>query len=384
MNRRIILAIAFLVIARLSAFCEEPSAAPTQFYLYVGAYTDNAEEGIAIYQFDAIKGDLKYVSTAKNIKNPSYLAINKKKDLLVAVNEIGEYNGEKAGSVTSFRINADNGHLQKINQVSSGGGSPCYISLNKSGSHAFVANYSGGNVAMIPIESNGRLLEYSDLVQHAGSGVVEGRQKGPHAHAIVLDPRQEFAIGVDLGIDKVITYAIHEKQGTLTSKNEFTLTPGAGPRHLSFHPNKKFAYVISELNSTITSMSYDAKEGVFAEGVTVSTLPADYKETSYCADIHVSPDGKFLYGSNRGHNSIVVYSIDSRTGALEYVEHTLVRGDWPRNFMIDPTGNFLLVANQRSDNIVVFKIDKSTGKLRSNGVEVQSYKPVCLKMFAIR
>ena len=384
MKERIILIIVFLVVIGPGAFCKKPSGAATEYYLYVGAYTDSPEEGISIYKFDAIDGDLKYITTAKNVKNPSYLAINAKKNLLVAVNEIGDYNGGKSASVTSFRIDKSNGHLQKINEVSSGGGSPCYISINKAASYAYVANYSGGNVSMIPIQPNGKLLDYSDLVQHAGSGAVEGRQKGPHAHAIVLDPRQEFAIGVDLGIDKIISYGIEEKQGKLQSKSEFALAPGAGPRHLSFHPNKRFAYVISELNSTITSLSYDGKEGVFAEGVTVSTLPAEYKETSYCADIHVSPDGKFLYGSNRGHNSIVVFSIDQKSGELELVDHTSVKGDWPRNFMIEPSGNFLLVANQRSDNIVVFKIDRESGKLRSNGVEVKVSKPVCLKMMAIQ
>jgi len=383
MNKKIILATVFLFLIGLKAYCEEPSIAPTQFYLYVGAYTDNDDEGISIYKFDANDGDLKYISTVKDVKNPSYLAINAKKNLLVAVNEIGEYNGENTGSVTSFRINGENGNLYKINQVSSGGASPCYITLNKSASHAFVANYSGGNVAVIPIQSNGELLDYSDLVQHSGSGKVEGRQKGPHAHAIILDPKQEYAISVDLGIDKIITYGIDEKLGKLKNKSEFDASPGAGPRHISFHPNKKFAYVISELNSTITSLTYDAKEGVFSEIMTVSTLPSEYKETSYCADIHVSPDGRFLYGSNRGHNSIVVYSIDQTSGMLDYVEHTSVKGDWPRNFMIDPTGSFLLVANQKSDNIVVFKIDGNTGKLRSNGVEVKSSKPVCLKMMAV-
>jgi len=362
----------------------DPGSAPSEFYLYVGAYTENAEQGISIYKFDANQGGLSFIATEKNVKNPSYLAINDKNNLLVAANEVGEYHGKKTGYVTSFSINSETGGLTKINEVASGGGAPCYVTVNKSASHAFVSNYSGGNVSIIPIQSDGRLSEYSDLKQHEGTGGNPARQKGPHAHFIELDPKQEFAIAVDLGMDKIISYKIDEKQGLLNESNQFSVQAGAGPRHLTFHPNKRLVFVISELNSTISSLSYDSKEGKFSEVMTVSTLPDDFNGTSYCADIHVSPNGKYVYGSNRGHNSIVVYQVDVKSGKLSYVDHTSVKGDWPRNFLIDPTGKFLLVANQKSDNIVVFKIDQESGRLRSNGVEVQLPKPVCLKMLAIR
>lgn len=355
-----------------------------QYYLYVGTYTQNEREGICIYKFDATDGDLTYINTAEGIENPSYLAINSKKNLLIAVNEIQEFEGKKSGAVSSFSINPADGSLKLINQVASGGGSPCYISINKKATMALVANYSGGNVSIFPLLPEGRLQPYTDLQQHTGSGPVKNRQQNPHAHAIVLSPKEDFALAVDLGVDKVYTYAINEKPPGLEIKDEFKSTPGAGPRHLTFHPNKKFVFFINELNSTITSCSFDASTGRISRIQTVDALPQGFSGTSFCADIHVSDDGRFLYGSNRGHDSIVIYEIDQKYGSLSYVDHHSVHGAFPRNFMIDPTGKFLLVANQNSNNIVVFKIDRETGKLRANGVEVEVSKPVCLKMLAIK
>lgn len=379
-----IILLGFLIGTMMHGFMlgETNAKTSSEFYLYIGAYTQNENEGIYVYKFDATKGDLKYVATVKGIENPSYLAIDAKRNILVAVNEVEEYKGEKAGAVTSFSINPLNGQLEQINQVSSKGGSPCYVSINKSGEYAFVANYSGGNIAVLPISSTGELVSYSDLKQHAGTGPITDRQEKAHAHSIILDPKEHFALGIDLGIDKVITYAIDERSGTLTMANEFNSAPGSGPRHLAFHPNKKLAYIINELNSTITSCAYNLKDGRLTKLNTLSTLPSDFRGDNSCADIHVSPDGKFLYGSNRGHDSIVIYKIEQNSGKLEYVEHHSVNGKTPRNFMIDPTGKFLLVANQNTNNIVVFKIDQESGRLKSNGVEVEVSKPVCLKMIA--
>lgn len=377
------LIIVLLIMAKMNVMAEEKANAPDQFYLYVGAYSQGEDEGIYIYKFDATEGDLKYISTAKGVANPSYLAIHPKKNLLIAVSEMGDYEGEKSGSVSSFEINPENGSLRQLSQVSSGGGAPCFVSINKSGSLAFVANYSGGNVAVFPITNHGNLMLYSNLKQHLGSGPKESQQ-GPRAHAMVLDPKEDYVLAVDLGIDKVISYAIDKKNGVLNAQSELMLTKGAGPRHLTFHPNKKLAFIISELNSTITSCTYDAKSGKLTSVMTVNALPDSFDGESYCADIHVSPDGRFLYGSNRGHDSIVIFKIDQKTGELTYVDHHSVNGKWPRNFMIDPTGKFLLAANQHSNTIVVFKIDDETGKLRANGVEVEVSKPVCLKMMPIK
>lgn len=374
----------FMTIQNI-AYSEIPNSVPQQFYLYVGAYTTGEDEGISIYKFDASDGDLEFISIEKGVENPSYLAIHPKNSLLIAVNEVGEFKGEKSGAVSSFAINED-GSLSYLSQVPSGGGAPCYVSIDKSGAWAFVSNYSGGNVSIYPVGKDGKLQPYSDLIQHEGKGSTEGRQGKPHAHAMVLDPKGDFALAADLGLDKVISYRVDTKNGKLehASDSDLKLADGAGPRHLTFHPNKKLAFIISELNSTITSCTYDAQSGKLTEVKTVDALPSGYEGTSYCADIHVSPNGKFLYGSNRGHNSIVIYQINQKTGDLTYFNHHSVNGKWPRNFTIDPTGKFLLVANERSNNIVVFKIDGETGKLRANGVEVSVSKPVCLKLMEIK
>jgi len=384
MKQIIKLVIAFIIMIQSNALKAQINHEQDQYFLYVGAYTQAEDEGIYLYKFNANDGSLHFLNTTEDVKNPSYLAIDPKRNLLIAVNETEEFEGKKSGAVTSFSINSSNGSLQKLSQVASGGSSPCYVSINKNGSHAFVANYSGGNVAVFPILSNGIMQPYSDLKQHQGSGPVDGRQNGPHAHSIVLSPDAHFALAADLGIDQVISYGINEKEGLLELKNEFDLTQGSGPRHLVFHQNKKLAFIISELNSTISSCTYDAKTGKLTQVMTVSTLPEGFEGTNSCADIHVSPDGRFLYGSNRGHDSIVIFAIDQKTGKLEYVDHRSVNGKTPRNFMIDPTGKFLLAANQDSNNIVVFKIDKETGKLKTNGVEVKVSKPVCLKMMSIK
>lgn len=369
------------IMIQLNAFGQGKADSSGDFYLYVGAYSQGDEEGIYVYKFDATQGDLNYLSTAKGVANPSYLAIHPKRNLLIAANEIEEYNGEKTGSISSFAINPD-GSLNELSKVPSGGGAPCYVSIDKTASWVLISNYSGGNVTMFPIEKDGKLKPYTDLKLHEGSGPVKDRQDKAYAHSVVLDPKENFALAVDLGMDKVVAYQMDKKNGKLQNNAEsnLNLAAGAGPRHLTFHPNKKLAFVISELNSTITSCTYDSKSGKLTELMVVDALPAGFSGESYCADIHVSPDGKFLYGSNRGHDSIVIYKIDQKTGELAYIDHHSVHGKWPRNFVIDPTGKFLLVANQHSNNIVVFKIDTETGKLRANGVEVKVTKPVCLKM----
>ena len=372
-----------MFLSTLVAFGSNSSKKTDKYYLYVGTYTDGEEDGINVFTFDATDGDLDYVTTVKNVKNPSYLAIHEKKNLLIAVNEVGQFNGEKTGSVSSFRINPGTGDLTLLNQVASGGGAPCYVSINKAGTLALVSNYSGGNIGAFQINSGGSINKMTDLKQHVGKSVDEKRQKGPYAHSVMIDPKEDHALAVDLGIDKVISYSIDEKHGKLIEQSSFNLAPGSGPRHIAFHPNKKFVFVINELSSTITACTYNHSDGSIKEIETQSTLPDDFGGTSYCADIHVSPDGNFLYGSNRGHNSIVIFSIDKNTGRLSKIDHQSVKGEWPRNFMIDPSGQFLLVANQHTDNIVVFKIDKDSGLLKSNGVEVKVSKPVCLKIKAI-
>src|SRR4029079_16909086 len=243
-----------------------------------------------------------------------------------------------------------------------------------------VANYTGGNVSVFPLRSDGTLGMVADVKQHEGSGPKE-QQKGPHAHCIIFDRAERHALAADLGIDKVMIYRFDRATGKLSPAKQLfaELKPGAGPRHLSFHPSGKFLYVISELDSTMSTFKYDEREGTLTMIETVSTFPGDFTGTSYCADVHVSPSGRFLYGSNRGHNSIVVFEIDPRTGKPKLVEHVSTEGDWPRNSTIDPSGKFLLVANQRSENVVTFNIDEGTGRLTPAGHNEQIPSPVCLK-----
>jgi len=260
------------------------------------------------------------------------------------------------------------------------GADPCYLTVDRKRNSLLVANYTGGNVAVLPIKRDGRLGPATDLKQHEGSSIKE-QQKGPHAHCIILDRAERHALAADLGIDKVLIYRFDERTGKLSPGKQpwAPLRPGAGPRHLTLHPSSKYVYVINELDSTVTTFKYDGVNGTLSPLDTVSTLPGDFSGSSYCADVHVSQSGKYLYGSNRGHDSIVVFAIDERTGRLTQLEHVSTVGKWPRNFVIDPTGRFLLVANQHTDNVVTFRIDAQTGRLKPTGHVAEIPVPVCLK-----
>ena len=354
------------------------------YYLYVGSYTQSEGDGIAVFHFNARDGSLKYLSTAHGVKNPSYLAIHPETNLLLAVNEVVEYEGINSGTVSSFRINPSTGALTFINKVPSGGGAPCHVSIDSNAAFALIANYIGGNFAVLPIDKEGRLSPATQMIPLEGSGPVVDRQKEPHAHAIVMDPQEKYALAVDLGSDKVISYLIDKNRGILTKAAEFEHDPGAGPRHLAFHNTGRFVFIINELNSSITTCAYNSKSGRLDAIMTADTLPVDYKGENLCADIHISKDGAYLFGSNRGHDSIVVYRINSSNGELTFNGCHSVLGTTPRNFLIDPTGQFLLVANQDSDNIVVFRIDESDGSLHDFDVDIEASKPACLKVFPMK
>jgi len=356
-----------------------------EMLVYIGTYTSgkSRSEGIYVYKLNLKNGELKPYKTVKNVVEPSYLSINKNRKYLYAVNETVEYAGKKSGAVSAFAIDQKTGDLKFLNKQPSFGGAPCFVTVSENEKFVLVANYVGGNVAVFPIQNNGKLDASVDLAQHSGSGANKERQEGAHAHSIMLDKNNEFAFANDLGIDKVMIYQFDAKSGKLkpnAAQGFFQAKAGAGPRHLAFHTNGKFAFVINELDMTISSLAYDARQGTLKEIQTVPTLPADFSGANTCADIHVAPNGKFLYGSNRGHDSIVSYKIDEKTGRLEYVEHVSTQGKTPRNFAIDPTGQFLLAANQNSDSIVVFRIDKKSGKLTSTGNAAKVPTPVCLKL----
>ena len=366
----------------LSTFSRSSNAkGPSEQTLYVGTYTSGKSEGIYIYRLNMSTGELKHFKTVKGVVDPSYLCINRKGRFLYAVNEVSQFEGKPGGAVSSFSIDRTTGDLTYLNQKSSKGGAPCYVTQDATGRFVLLANYESGNVSVLPIKRDGSLGEAVSVMQHSGASINPDRQQGPHAHCILLDKSNRYAFTVDLGIDKIVVYRFNEKNGSLINHSETATKPGAGPRHLAFHPNNKWAYVINELDSTMTAYAYNSKGGAISPQQWISTLPQGFTGASFCADVHVSRDGRFLYGSNRGHNSIVVFRIDPRLGELTLVEHVSTGGDWPRNFVIDPTGTYLLVANQKSDSVVTFRIDASTGRLSPTGHVTEIPTPVCLKLW---
>lgn len=355
-----------------------------EMLLYIGTYTNSGKsEGIYVQKFNLETGQLTPLHTVKNVVEPSFLAIDKSRKFLYAVNETVEFEGQKSGAVSAFAIDQKTGNLQFLNQQPSLGGAPCHISVSDNEKFVLVANYLGGNVAVLPIEKDGKIGASVELAQHTGFGLNKDRQEAAHAHSIILAINNRFAFAADLGVDKIFIYAFDDKTGKLILNHTqpfYQTKAGAGPRHFTFHKTGKIAFVINELDLTISSLAFDEKLGTLREIQTVPTLPTGISGVSNsCADIHISPNGKFLYGSNRGHNSIVSFKIDESSGKLEYIEHTSTQGKKPRNFAIDPTGKFLLVANQESDSIVVFRIDEKTGKLQPTGNTAQVPVPVCLK-----
>jgi 6-phosphogluconolactonase len=375
---------------KLSAAKDSPK---DNFVLYVGTYTEKESKGIYAYRFDATSAELTPLGVAAETTNPSFLAIDPNRRLLYAVNEVQNYKGASTGAISAFAININedkkdgkNGSLSFLNEVPSHGADPCYITFDKTGKFALVANYTGGSIAVFPVQPDGRLGDASAFVQHTGSSINKERQAGPHAHWIETTPDNRFAIAVDLGLDELLVYRFNASTGTLAPNDppNAHLDLGSGPRHLSFHPNGHFAYVVNELQSSITTFSYDPDRGAFKKLNTVSTLPQDFTGANDGAEIHVHPSGKLLYASNRGHDSIALFSIDSHTGALTLVDHFPTRGKTPRNFEIDPTGKFLFVANQGTNNITVFRINLDNGRLTPTGQPLEVPSPVCLKFVAVK
>lgn len=352
-----------------------------QLPFYVGTYTSGKSEGIYFYSLNLDSGELTHVSTTKNVKDPSYLAIAPNRRRLYAVNEVEDFGGKKSGALSAFAIDQRTESLRLLNQQPSLGGAPCYVVVDRTGRFLLVANYYGGNFAVLPIRRDGSLGEATDLKQDSGSSINAERQEGPHAHCIVLDPTNQFAYACDLGTDKIMIFKFDARLGKLIPARTpwVQVNPGGGPRHLTFHPGAEYAYVINELHATITAFTRDRVQGDLKEVQTIATLPSDFSGANTSADIHVSPNGRFLYCSNRGHDSIAAFRIDQRNGKLNFIAHESSRGKTPRNFAIDPTGALLLVANQNSDNIVSFRLDPETGQLSATGHVAEVPSPVCLK-----
>jgi 6-phosphogluconolactonase len=354
-------------------------------YVFVGTYTGQTSKGIYLLRLDMDSGKLTPLGLAAACRDPSFLAIHTNGRFLYAVGEIEEFAGKRSGAVNAFAIQPDSGKLKLLNQQSSGGGGPCHLVADRSGGSVLVANYSGGSIAALPIEKDGRLGPALSFFQHQGSSIDRNRQEGPHAHSINIDPGNRFAVAADLGLDKIMVYRLDAAKALLTPNDPpfVGVKAGAGPRHFAFHPSGRFGYVINEMDCTVTAFSYDGEHGVLKEVQTLSTLPDGVKEGYSTAEVQVHPSGRFLYGSNRGHDSITVFTIDEKTGKLTPLQHQPTEGKTPRNFGIDPTGRYLLAANQHSDTIVVLRIDPQTGTLKATGHTADVPTPVCVKFLAV-
>ncbi len=400
-SRRLCLRWIFLLLSLVTVTMAAAKDSPKgKYLLFVGTYTQKESKGIYAYRFDAKSSELTPLGVAAETTNPSFLAIDPSRRFLYAVNEVPKYKGADSGAVSAFAINRQTGKLSLLSEVASRGADPCYIAFDQTGKFALVANYTGGSVAVFPVQNDarddGHIGEPSAFVQHAGSSINKERQEGPHAHWIETTPDNRFAIAVDLGLDELLVYRFDadvkneakndtkKKPGSLTANDPpyAKLDPGAGPRHLAFHPNGKFAYVVNELQSSITAFSYEASCGKLHKLTTVSTLPKGFSGSNDTAEIKVHPSGKFLFASNRGHDSIAVFSIDSHTGTLTLVDHFPSQGKTPRNFEIDPAGKLLFVANQDTNNVVIFRIDPNSGRLTPTGQTLHVPSPVCLKFMA--
>ena len=349
-----------------------------QFTVYVGTYTaPNASKGIYKFNFDNSTGVATAPELAAEVESPSFVAVHPNGRFLYCVNETASFAGKKQGAVSAFSINPTTRALAALNQQPSVGDGPCHINVDRAGKNVLIANYGGGSIACLPIDGDGGLKPASTFIQHTGSSANPNRQKEPHAHSINLDKSGKYAFVCDLGLDKIFTYNFDAAAGKLTEAQFAAIKPGSGPRHFAFTPDFSRAYAISEMAQTVTAFNYDGK-GKLTEFQTISTIPQETPGNS-TAEIVVHPSGKFVYGSNRGHNTIAVFSVDPKSGQLARIQNASVEGKTPRNFVVDPSGKFLIAANQDSNNITFFSIDAATGKLTYTGKSLQAFKPVCLR-----
>jgi 6-phosphogluconolactonase len=348
---------------------------PKSFDLIIGAYTSGTSKGIAVYRFYTESGRLAYLSQIDNVSNPSYLAVSSNNKFIYAVNE------NDNGEVSSFSFEPKAGKLTFINKVSTLGGSPCYISVDKNQKNLFVANYSGGNIAVLPINVDGSIAPASQTIKDDGHGINKERQEKAHVHTAVLSPDEKYVLYTDLGTDKInITKYKGGKNNQIVPANPpfVSVTPGYGPRHLAFSNDKKYLYLITEMESSV--IVFDYNNGKPKQKQDITLLPDGFKGATGAADIHISPNGNFLYATNRGDaNDISVFAINQENGELTFIERRPTGGKGPRNFVIDPTGRFLLIAHQNSDSVIVYRIDETTGKLSQAVTRIEIGNPVCLK-----
>ena len=367
-----------------------------QLWVYFGTYTEpilfgtgkvlqSKGEGIYLFTLDLRTGSLAPKATMRGIVNPSYLAFSPDGRVLYCVNEFKKFREQASGAVSAYAIGRDGG-LTFLNQRATGGTDPCHVSVHDAGSHVFVANFASGSVAVFPVNADGSLAPASDFVQHHGSSVDPARQRGPHAHSVTFDAATGLLFVPDLGLDRLVVYEVDAKRGKLRARDDLLVAekPGAGPRSFTFHPSGRYAYLINELSSTISAFARERTSGALERLQTVSTLPEGFAGHSTCSDVQVTPDGAFLYGSNRGHDTIAGYRIDQGSGRLSSIGHTASGGRTPRGFGIDPSGRYLLAANQDTDDVFTFAIDRASGKLARVGEAVKVPTPVCVRFLAAR
>lgn len=387
-----VLYISALILASLgsiqfhsNAAYDQMNSSKNDMLVFFGTYTSGPSKGIYSYKFNSKNGTLTPLSsTEREIKNPSFLAIHPDGKHLYAVSEIGEVDGKPGGMLWCYSINLQDGKLTFINKQTTGGSGPCHVSLDRTGKVALVANYDSGSIASFPVNDDGSISEASSKIQHHGSSVDPDRQSSPHAHSINTSPDNRFALVADLGLDKILVYSLNPKNGQLeASEAAFNKTPeGGGPRHLFFHPKGQYVYVCNEMKSSISAYRYNPKNGSMSLIETISTLPSEMKGNS-TAEIQIHPSGKFAYCSNRGHDSIAIFTIDQKSGNLSASGYAKTMGNKPRHFSIDPSGSFIIACNQASNNIVVFKIDKNSGGLTQIGDTISLPSPVCVKFLEV-
>jgi 6-phosphogluconolactonase len=364
-----------------------------QRLVFVGTYTEpilfgsgkileGKGEGIYVYRLDVASGSMEPVRVVDARPNPSYLTFHPSHRFLYAVNELKEFEGEPTGAISAFAMDPDSGDLRFLNRKPTHGTDPCHVTVHSSGKYVLVANFMSGSVCVLPIQADGSLGDATDVVQHRGSSVDPARQSGPHAHAVAWDSTGQYAFVPDLGLDKVMVYRFDAERGKLGPHDEpwARVAPGAGPRQIVMHPRDHYAYLINELDSTMTAFRYDEHRGAFEEIQTLSTLPQGFAGPSTCAEVQISPSGRFLYGSNRGHDSIAIFAVDQKDGTLTAMGHQSTLGETPRHFTVSPDGTLLLAANQDTGNLAVFRISAETGTLEPTGHIVDVPTPVCVRI----
>ena len=357
---------------------EEPAY---DYLVYVGTYTGESSQGIYACRLDTDSGQMTAPELVAPSRNPSFLAVHPNQRFLYAVNEVRDEGNGEGGTVEAFEIDPGTGQLKLLNRVSSRGEWPCHLNLDRTGQMLVLANYLNGTVAGFAVGEDGRLSEATTVVQHRGSSVHPTRQRGPHAHSVDFSPDNRFLMSADLGLDRVLIYRVDIDQGkVLPNDPAFAkVIAGAGPRHFAFHPSAPYAFVLNELQSTVTAFGYDSRRGALEAQQTISMLPQGTDTESTGAELEIHPSGRFLYASNRGHDSLAIFGIDTQSGSLTHLGNAATLGRRPRSFGIDPNGAYLLAANQDTDNVVVFRIDKESGRLTATGQQVSIDSPVCVK-----